>query len=80
MLILILISPLMLIIALGVKLSSPGPVIFKQRRYGLDGKEIIVYKFRTMTVAEDGAVIAQARERGSARDAVRRVPAADFAR
>jgi putative colanic acid biosysnthesis UDP-glucose lipid carrier transferase len=38
-----------------VRLSSPGPIVFKQRRYGLDGKEIIVYKFRSMTVTEDGA-------------------------
>ena len=45
---LILLSPLLLIIALGVKLGSEGPVIFKQRRYGLDGKEISVYKFRSM--------------------------------
>ena len=43
-----------------VKLSSPGPVIFKQRRYGLDGREIAVYKFRTMKVTEDGAQIRQA--------------------
>ena len=47
--------PLMLIIALGIKFSSPGPVFFKQRRYGLDGKEIFIYKFRTMKVCEDGA-------------------------
>lgn len=59
-LILILISPLMLAIAIGVKLSSPGPVIFKQRRYGLDGEEIKVYKFRTMTVQEDGNNVRQA--------------------
>lgn len=58
--ILTLLAPLLLIIALGVKLSSPGPVIFKQRRYGLDGKDIVVYKFRTMKVSEDGAVIQQA--------------------
>lgn len=51
----------LLIIALAVRLSSPGPVIFRQRRYGLDGHEIIVYKFRTMTVSEDGAVVDQAR-------------------
>src|SRR5260370_17089085 len=50
----------MLAIAIGVKLSSPGPVLFKQRRYGVDGREIIVYKFRTMTVCEDGNVIKQA--------------------
>jgi putative colanic acid biosynthesis UDP-glucose lipid carrier transferase len=60
MAILILISPLMLAIALVVKLSSPGPVIFKQRRYGLNGEEIIVYKFRSMRVTEDGANIRQA--------------------
>ncbi len=59
-LILLLVSPLMLIIALGVRLSSPGRVIFKQRRYGLDGKEIRIYKFRTMKVCEDGPEIAQA--------------------
>jgi Undecaprenyl-phosphate glucose phosphotransferase len=59
-LILVLVSPLLLAIALGVMLSSPGPVLFKQRRYGLDGREIIVYKFRTMTVLEDGDVIRQA--------------------
>ncbi|SFL84151.1 undecaprenyl-phosphate glucose phosphotransferase [Rugamonas rubra] len=52
--------PLMLIIALAVKLTSPGPVIFRQRRYGLYGEEIIVYKFRSMTVAEDGAKVVQA--------------------
>ena len=46
--------PLLLLVALGVKLSSPGPVIFKQRRYGLDGREIMVRKFRSMTVTEDG--------------------------
>jgi len=52
--------PLMVIIAIGVKLSSPGPIFFKQRRYGLDGKEILIYKFRTMTVCEDGPEIPQA--------------------
>ena len=59
-LILLLISPAMAAIALGVKLSSPGPVLFRQRRYGLDGQEIIVYKFRSMTVSEDGPVVRQA--------------------
>jgi len=56
------ISPLLLVLALCVKLSSPGPVIFRQRRYGLDGEEIVVYKFRTMTVTEDGDSISQCRE------------------
>jgi putative colanic acid biosynthesis UDP-glucose lipid carrier transferase len=60
LLILLLIAPLMLFIAMGVKLSSPGPVLFKQRRYGLDGKEIIVYKFRSMTVMEDSGQVNQA--------------------
>jgi putative colanic acid biosynthesis UDP-glucose lipid carrier transferase len=49
-LILILTSPLMLVIALAVKLSSPGPVLFRQRRHGWDGKPIKIYKFRTMVV------------------------------
>ncbi len=53
-------SPALLLIALLVKLSSPGPAIFRQRRYGLDGQEIIVYKYRTMTVTEDGAHVQQA--------------------
>ena len=60
LLFLIILSPLMLGIALVVKLTSPGPAIFKQRRYGLNGEEIIVYKFRTMKVSEDGSVIEQA--------------------
>jgi len=58
--ILLLLLPLLLLIAVLVKLSSRGPVIFKQRRYGLDGHEIAVYKFRTMSVTEDGAQIRQA--------------------
>jgi putative colanic acid biosynthesis UDP-glucose lipid carrier transferase len=58
--ILLLLLPLMLAIALAVKLTSPGPVIFRQRRYGLYGEEIIVYKFRSMTVTDDGSTIVQA--------------------
>jgi Undecaprenyl-phosphate glucose phosphotransferase len=52
-------APLMLVLAALVRLSSPGPVIFKQRRYGLDGEDIVVYKFRSMTVTEDGDDIVQ---------------------
>jgi putative colanic acid biosynthesis UDP-glucose lipid carrier transferase len=52
--------PLLILIAVAVKLSSPGPFVFRQRRYGLDGREIIVYKYRTMTVTEDGAEVRQA--------------------
>jgi putative colanic acid biosysnthesis UDP-glucose lipid carrier transferase len=59
-LILLLFLPLLLLIAVLVKVSSPGPVIFKQRRYGLDGQEIAVYKFRTMSVTEDGDEVRQA--------------------
>jgi putative colanic acid biosynthesis UDP-glucose lipid carrier transferase len=58
--ILVLISPILLVIAIGVKLSSPGPIIFKQRRNGLDGEEIIVYKFRSMTAQDNGPMVRQA--------------------
>jgi len=57
---LLLLAPLMAALAAGVKLSSPGPVIFRQRRNGLGGEEIVVYKFRSMRVMDDGAVIRQA--------------------
>jgi len=52
--------PLMLVVAIAIKTTSPGPVLFKQRRYGLDGREIIVWKFRTMRVQENGDVVKQA--------------------
>jgi putative colanic acid biosynthesis UDP-glucose lipid carrier transferase len=52
--------PIMLVIALLVRMDSRGPIIFRQRRYGLDGKEIVVYKFRSMFVTEDGAHVQQA--------------------
>ncbi|MEO5768149.1 MAG: undecaprenyl-phosphate glucose phosphotransferase [Polyangia bacterium] len=58
--ILVLISIPLLIIAFLVKVTSAGPVLFRQRRYGLNGKEIRILKFRTMTVCEDGPQIAQA--------------------
>ncbi|MET0292131.1 MAG: undecaprenyl-phosphate glucose phosphotransferase [Steroidobacteraceae bacterium] len=57
---LLLLSPLLLFVAALIKLTSPGPAIFRQRRYGLDGQSIVVYKFRTMTVTEDGAKVTQA--------------------
>jgi len=50
----LLLSPVLVLVALGVRVTSPGPVIFRQKRYGLDGKSITVYKFRSMTVTEDG--------------------------
>jgi len=58
----VMLLPIMAVIAVAVKLSSPGPIIFRQRRYGLNGEEILVYKFRSMTVAEDGAKVVQARK------------------
>ena len=64
--ILCLISVPLLIIALGVKLTSPGPVLFKQRRYGLRGEEIMVWKFRSMTVMENSDTVVQAKK-GDAR-------------
>jgi putative colanic acid biosynthesis UDP-glucose lipid carrier transferase len=59
-LILILVSPILLACAIGVKLSSPGPILFRQKRYGLDGEKINVYKFRSMTVCDNGPNIVQA--------------------
>jgi len=50
----------MLAVAIAVKLSSKGPVFFRQRRYGLNGEVIYVLKFRTMTVSEDGDAVKQA--------------------
>ncbi len=68
-------SPLMITIACIIKLTSSGPVIFKQKRYGLDGKEISVYKFRTMTVCDDGNIVLQA-----TKDDVRITPFGAFLR
>ncbi|MCK9685851.1 undecaprenyl-phosphate glucose phosphotransferase [Scleromatobacter humisilvae] len=59
-LILLLISPVLVVLALGVKMSSPGPVIFRQRRTGLDGEIIEVYKFRSMRATDNGPVVKQA--------------------
>ncbi|MHA2939529.1 undecaprenyl-phosphate glucose phosphotransferase [Vibrio sp. RC27] len=56
----VMISPVLCAVALGVKLSSPGPIIFKQERYGLDGKPILVWKFRSMKVMDNGDVVKQA--------------------
>jgi putative colanic acid biosysnthesis UDP-glucose lipid carrier transferase len=61
-LILALLLPAMIAIGVVVKTTSPGPIIFKQRRYGQDGGEIVVYKFRSMTVCDDGDHVVQARK------------------
>ncbi|WP_122571030.1 undecaprenyl-phosphate glucose phosphotransferase [Pseudomonas viridiflava] len=59
-LILVLIAIPLLLIALAIKLTSKGPVLFRQRRYGLDGRPIMVWKFRSMNVQENGDVVRQA--------------------
>lgn len=59
-LILMLISPVLLAISLAVKSTSAGPVIFRQKRYGMDGKPIMVWKFRSMKVMENDKVVTQA--------------------
>jgi putative colanic acid biosysnthesis UDP-glucose lipid carrier transferase len=58
--ILIIIAIPMLIIAISIKLTSPGPIIFKQRRYGFKGEEILVWKFRSMTTCDNGDNVKQA--------------------
>ncbi len=57
---LLLLAVPMAAIAIGVKVSSPGPVIFRQKRYGIDGREIKIWKFRSMYVCEDGEKSIQA--------------------
>ncbi|MGH1359644.1 MAG: undecaprenyl-phosphate glucose phosphotransferase [Burkholderiaceae bacterium] len=64
---LILTAPVMLLAALAILLTSRGPVIFKQTRYGLEGGEITVYKFRSMTVTENGSDQYEQVSRGDAR-------------
>jgi len=73
--VLLLLAPLLLGIAAAIKLTSRGPAVFTQRRYGLDGREIVIYKFRTMSVAEDSGWLAQAR-----RNDVRVTPLGRFLR
>jgi len=58
---LIVLLPVMILAAIAVKLDSPGPVIFRQRRKGFNGREFVMFKFRSMTVQEDGSVVAQAK-------------------
>ena len=62
-LLLVVAAPVMVLIAVAIKLDSPGRVFFKQDRYGLDGERIVVYKFRTMTVCENGDRIVQAKRK-----------------
>jgi putative colanic acid biosynthesis UDP-glucose lipid carrier transferase len=74
-LLLLLALPLMVATAIGVAATSRGTIIFKQRRYGLDGREIVVYKFRSMLSSDDGAHVRQAQ-----RDDERTTPFGRFIR
>lgn len=57
---LIFFAPIMAITAVAIKLDSAGPVIFRQHRKGYNGKHFVIFKFRTMTVQENGSVVSQA--------------------
>lgn len=59
---LLIIWPVLLIVALLIKINMPGPVIFKQVRVGLNGKPFTMYKFRTMTVNHSGSTVSVAGE------------------
>jgi putative colanic acid biosynthesis UDP-glucose lipid carrier transferase len=58
---LIVLSPIFALVALAIKLDTPGSILFRQARTGFGGRPFTIYKFRTMTVAQDGAVVPQAR-------------------
>ncbi len=58
---LILLSPLLALTALLIRLDSPGPALFRQKRYGFNQEPFRIYKFRSMTTMEDGASIEQAK-------------------
>jgi Undecaprenyl-phosphate glucose phosphotransferase len=57
---LVMCAPMMALVALAIRLDSPGPVLFRQTRHGFNGRPFRIFKFRTMTVMEDGAVVRQA--------------------
>jgi undecaprenyl-phosphate galactose phosphotransferase/putative colanic acid biosynthesis UDP-glucose lipid carrier transferase len=59
---LVLLSPVLVVAALAVRLETGGPVIFRQRRHGFNGKSFVIYKLRTMKVLEDGPAVVQARQ------------------
>jgi putative colanic acid biosysnthesis UDP-glucose lipid carrier transferase len=60
---LVCLSPFLLAVAIGIKLDSPGPVLFGQTRHGFNGRPFRIYKFRTMTVMENGDIVHQAQKR-----------------
>jgi Undecaprenyl-phosphate glucose phosphotransferase len=53
-------APLLLVVAMAIKMDSSGPVLFQQRRGGFNGRKFSILKFRTMTVMEDGGMVRQA--------------------
>lgn len=57
---LVVLSPAMIFVAVAIKLESKGPVIFRQRRHGFNGKPFVIYKLRSMSVQEDGGTVVQA--------------------
>jgi undecaprenyl-phosphate galactose phosphotransferase/putative colanic acid biosynthesis UDP-glucose lipid carrier transferase len=61
-----LLAPLLALTALAIRLDSPGPALFRQRRVGFDNREFVIFKFRTMTARDDGPIVPQAR-RGDGR-------------
>jgi Undecaprenyl-phosphate glucose phosphotransferase len=65
--------PIMVLTAIAIKLDSPGPVIFRQLRKGFNGREFVIFKFRTMTVLENGPSLAQATRNDSRVTAVGRL-------
>jgi putative colanic acid biosynthesis UDP-glucose lipid carrier transferase len=62
---LVLLAPLLALVALAIKIDSPGPVFFRQRRYGQNNRVFRIFKFRTMTVTEDGQNVEQAKRNDS---------------
>jgi Undecaprenyl-phosphate glucose phosphotransferase len=59
--ILVFTGPILLLVAAAIRLDSPGPILFRQRRYGFNQQAFRIFKFRTMTTTDDGSVIVQAK-------------------
>ena len=64
----ILLLPLLGIVSVMIKLDSPGPVFFRQKRCGFNGRPFNIFKFRTMSVLEDGPTVCQATQSDSEGD------------